>query len=81
MDLGKRSQEPKGKEGPKPYKGIDAMYDRVCLPLRWGLVRWGLVWWGLAQWGLVRWGLLWWGIVRWALPPPPSPPPPSGICV
>jgi hypothetical protein len=29
MELGTRSLEPKGKEGPKPYKGIDAMYDRV----------------------------------------------------
>ena len=29
MELGARSLEPKGKEGPKSYKGIDGMYDRV----------------------------------------------------
>ena len=29
MELGNRALEPKGKEGPKSYKGIDAMYDRV----------------------------------------------------
>ena len=29
MELGARSLEPKGKEGPKSYKGIDGMYARV----------------------------------------------------
>ena len=29
MELGGRELEPKGKEGPKSYKGIDGMYDRV----------------------------------------------------